>query len=143
LAATQSAGKSDEQIRSVEHIKATRFTREDGMRLENTIQGHYGSLPRRVDKLEAQVNETLELLQRDARQLERALQDAGLNTSEENMKFSLKDQSLAHGGKDHAEGDEDFASMTENDGTDLPSVSNDPMPPPVRYMATSGLDIHI
>jgi flagellar hook-length control protein FliK len=87
--------------------------------------------------------ETLELLQRDARQLERALQDAGLNTSEENMKFSLKDQALAQGGKDQAEGDEDFASLAESDDTDMPAVSNDPMPPPVRYMATSGLDIHI
>jgi len=87
--------------------------------------------------------ETLELLQRDARQLERSLQDAGLNTSKENMEFSLKDQTLAQGGKDQPEGDEDFASMAEGDDTDKPDVSNDPMPPPIRYMATSGLDIHI
>ncbi len=87
--------------------------------------------------------ETLELLQRDARQLERALQDAGLNTSKENMEFSLKDQGLAHGSKDQAEGDDDFASLTESGDKDAPDISEDPMPPPIRYMATTGLDIHI
>ncbi|MHA1166010.1 MAG: flagellar hook-length control protein FliK, partial [Alphaproteobacteria bacterium] len=83
--------------------------------------------------------ETLDLLQRDARQLERALQDAGLNTSKESMEFSLKDQGLAHGGKEQAEGEEDFASLTESGDKDTPDVSEDPMPPPIRYMATTGL----
>lgn len=88
-------------------------------------------------------SETLELLQRDARQLERALQDAGLDTSKEDIKFSLKDQSLAHGGKDQAEDNEDFSSLTQSDDDDPLDVSRDAMPPPTRYMATTGLDIRI
>jgi hypothetical protein len=39
--------------------------------------------------------DTLDLLRRDAPQLERALQDAGLKTSDNGMQFSLRDQSLA------------------------------------------------
>lgn len=39
--------------------------------------------------------ETLDLLRRDAPQLERALQDAGLKTSDQGMQFSLRDQSFA------------------------------------------------
>jgi flagellar hook-length control protein FliK len=38
--------------------------------------------------------ETLDLLRRDAAGLERALQDAGLKTSENGLQFSLRDQSL-------------------------------------------------
>ena len=39
--------------------------------------------------------ETLDLLRRDAPQLERALQNAGLKTSDQGMQFSLRDQSFA------------------------------------------------
>jgi chemotaxis protein MotD len=39
--------------------------------------------------------ETLEVLRRDAYQLERALQDAGLKTSDNALQFSLRDQSFA------------------------------------------------
>ena len=35
---------------------------------------------------------TLDLLRRDAQQLERALQDAGLKTSDNGLQFSLRDQ---------------------------------------------------
>ena len=47
--------------------------------------------------------ETLDLLKRDAPQLERALQQAGLKTSEGGLEFSLRDQSFAgrdQGGRD-------------------------------------------
>jgi flagellar hook-length control protein FliK len=43
-----------------------------------------------VDKVE-----TLDALRRDAHQLERALQDAGLKTSDNGLQFSLRDQSFA------------------------------------------------
>lgn len=39
--------------------------------------------------------DTLELLRRDAHQLERALQDAGLRTSDSGLQFSLRDQGFA------------------------------------------------
>ena len=39
--------------------------------------------------------ETLDVLRRDAHQLERALQDAGLKTSDNGLQFSLRDQSFA------------------------------------------------
>ncbi|QCI64248.1 flagellar hook-length control protein FliK [Phreatobacter stygius] len=44
-------------------------------------------------KIVAEKPETLELLQRDQRNLERALNQAGLNASEGSLEFSLKDQS--------------------------------------------------
>jgi chemotaxis protein MotD len=39
--------------------------------------------------------ETLDVLRRDAHQLERALQDAGLKTSDNSLQFSLRDQAFA------------------------------------------------
>jgi flagellar hook-length control protein FliK len=44
---------------------------------------------------------TLDLLRRDAQQLERALQDAGLKTSDNGLQFSLRDQ-----GQQSARGDD-------------------------------------
>lgn len=88
--------------------------------------------------------ETLDLLQRDARQLERALQDAGLKTSEDNMKFTLKDQDLAQGGKDGLNNVDDTSPYAnKGDDDDLSLFPDDAMPPPTRYLATSGLDIRI
>jgi flagellar hook-length control protein FliK len=40
--------------------------------------------------------ETLDLLRRDAPSLERALQDAGLKTSDQSLQFSLRDQTARH-----------------------------------------------
>jgi flagellar hook-length control protein FliK len=88
--------------------------------------------------------ETLDLLQRDARQLERALQNAGLDISEEDMKFSLKDQDLAHGENDRLNAEDDKGANAGSDEDSDPSLNpDDAMPPPTRYMATSGLDIRI
>ncbi|MFQ5625753.1 MAG: flagellar hook-length control protein FliK, partial [Methyloligellaceae bacterium] len=84
-------------------------------------------------------SETLDLLQRDARQLERALQNAGLNTSDEGMKFSLKDQGLAQGGEQHGHAEDDSGAFT-GDGGDDPG---DTPPTPVQYIASTGLDIRI
>ncbi|NJL08288.1 MAG: flagellar hook-length control protein FliK [Methylacidiphilales bacterium] len=44
--------------------------------------------------------ETLDLLQRDARQLEKALQSAGLDTSKGGLEFSLRDQSQSSAQQD-------------------------------------------
>ncbi len=43
-------------------------------------------------KLVVEKQETLDLLQRDQRNLERALSQAGVQTSENSLEFSLKDQ---------------------------------------------------
>jgi len=48
-----------------------------------------------TSRLIADRQDTLDLLKRDSSGLERALQDAGLKTSDNGMQFSLRDQSLA------------------------------------------------
>lgn len=61
-----------------------------------------------VDKASGQVTshltvdkpETLDLLRRDAPQLQRALEDAGLKTGDSGLQFSLRDQSSFAGGRD-------------------------------------------
>ena len=45
--------------------------------------------------------ETLEVLRRDAGELQRAFQDAGLKTSDNGLQFALRDQNFA-GRDDHA-----------------------------------------
>jgi chemotaxis protein MotD len=47
---------------------------------------------------------TLDLLRRDAQQLERALQDAGLKTSDNGLQFSLRDQQQQSGRHDEGSG---------------------------------------
>jgi flagellar hook-length control protein FliK len=48
-----------------------------------------------TSRLVVEKAETLDVLRRDAHQLERALQDAGLKTSDNSLQFSLRDQSFA------------------------------------------------
>ena len=48
-----------------------------------------------TSRLVVEKAETLDVLRRDAHQLERALQDAGLKTSDNSLQFSLRDQSSA------------------------------------------------
>lgn len=48
-----------------------------------------------TSRLVVEKAETLDLLRRDAAELERALQQAGLKTAENGMQFSLRDQSFA------------------------------------------------
>jgi flagellar hook-length control protein FliK len=47
-----------------------------------------------TSRLMVEKAETLDVLRRDAHQLERALQDAGLKTSDNSLQFSLRDQSF-------------------------------------------------
>ena len=64
----------------------------------------------------AERSETLDILQRDVRVLERALQDAGLKTDQNSLSFDL------HGRKDNS--DTRQANLqNSNDGTD-PDTSN-------------------
>ena len=59
-----------------------------------------------TSRLIADRSETLDLLRRNANGLERALQDAGLKTTDNSLQFSLRDQSAGqqqtHGGADTA-----------------------------------------
>ncbi|MGI9383288.1 MAG: flagellar hook-length control protein FliK [Methyloligellaceae bacterium] len=86
-------------------------------------------------------SETLDLLQRDARSLERALQDAGLNTSEDGMKFSLKDQGLAQG--DGQDVDDNPAHNPGDVDDDAAASADEQSQSTGQYIATTGLDIRI
>lgn len=62
--------------------------------------------------------ETLDLLRRDAAGLERALQDAGLKTSDNGLQFALRDQSM---NQQQTSSGPDAAQLMVNDET-LPSI---------------------
>ena len=83
----------------------------------------------------------LDFLQRDARNLERALQNAGLDLSEDGLSFSLKDQGAAAGGGDGTEADE----ARSNPGGEDTDAAADPWTPshPYRHAMSVGLDIRI
>lgn len=74
--------------------------------------------------------ETLDFLQRDQRALERALQQAGLNTDKANLQFSLKqDQNGSqgqqfgqNGGDQNAAGNDNSELASENSITENPSL---------------------
>ncbi len=79
--------------------------------------------------------ETLDLMRRDAPQLERALQQAGLKTSDEPMQFSLRDQG---GG---AAGGHDAPSRASDSGSDDGPAED--IVRPARIIRAGGLDIRI
>ncbi len=64
--------------------------------------------------------ETLDLLRRDAPQLERALQDAGLKTADNALQFSLRQQS--EGRDEPANAGRDTAQLIVNDELSLPEI---------------------
>jgi len=55
-------------------------------------------------RLIAEKPETLALLRREAPELERALQQAGLKTGDNGMQFALRDQSFGGGNQDFGDG---------------------------------------
>jgi flagellar hook-length control protein FliK len=71
------------------------------VRLDIDRSGHVTS------RLMVERPETLDLLRRDAPQIERTLQDAGLKTSDQGMQFSLRDQTFA----DHNDSPPSAASL--------------------------------
>lgn len=86
--------------------------------------------------------ETLDLLQRDARALERALQDAGLKTSDDGLSFSLKDQSLA----DHFAEEQEAHSNANGDEGAADDISEGLSAEETHqgaYVLARGLDIRI
>lgn len=67
--------------------------------------------------------ETIDLLQRDARVLERSLQDAGLKTDSQSLNFSLKDGGRSFAGWRDGDrgGDRDSAAGGTDDGWEIPA----------------------
>ncbi|SEQ11433.1 hook-length control protein FliK [Devosia sp. YR412] len=89
-------------------------------------------------RLTVEKAETLDLMQRDQKALERALQQAGLDSSKTNLEFSLKDNPFSGGqqGK-NANGGSLF-------GTDLAEVDDAPLPTVNLYrgnLSASGVNI--
>ncbi|MCZ6524171.1 MAG: flagellar hook-length control protein FliK, partial [Alphaproteobacteria bacterium] len=71
---------------------------------------------RTVVTVRADKPETLELLQRDARSLERALEQAGLRTDSESLSFNLRGQS--GGSRQAADGRESAAEQASEQGVE-------------------------
>lgn len=102
------------------------------VRMEVRKDGHV------VAHMSVERPETLDLLQRDARALQQALNNAGLQADSDSLNFSLKDQS---------EGTEErgFANR-EGDDSDSPEMNDDaPMSPVynINLSANGGIDIRI
>ncbi len=82
--------------------------------------------------------ETLDLLRSDAANLERALQQAGLKTSDNGLQFSLRDQSF--GGRDQGGTPRNAARLLF---TDQPGAAADLQPVYGRLLRIGGLDIRV
>lgn len=85
--------------------------------------------------------ETLDLLQRDARSLERALQDAGFDTDSNSLNFGL-----SQNGQDGQDNDLNFANLnvaTEDMGEDIPLSVLSPEATGKSTALDSSLDIQV
>ena len=82
--------------------------------------------------------ETLDVLRRDAHQLERALQDAGLKTSDNGLQFALRDQAFA----DRNDNGSDSRSTLIAD-TETPVVDSAPVAYGLTLRGGSGVDIRV
>lgn len=80
--------------------------------------------------------ETLELLQRDARALQQALNNAGLNADENSLNFSLHDQNAENDRGDIAGNDQADDSTDDVETTTAPIYN-------VNLSATGGIDIRV
>src|SRR5262249_12980508 len=74
-----------------------------------------------TSRLVADRVETLDLLRRDAPELQRALQDAGLKTSDSGLQFSLRDQGFGAQNQDTGNGRADAARLVAPD-PDMPTI---------------------
>lgn len=91
-----------------------------------------------TSRLVVEKSETLDLLRRDAQQLERALQDAGLKTGDNGLQFSLRDQSFA-GRDDEQAGNS--AKLTITDDEIAPTQTQ--AAAYGRVLSSGGLDIRV
>jgi flagellar hook-length control protein FliK len=106
------------------------------VRLELAIDGRVQAM------ISADRPETLDMLQRDARGLERALQDAGLRADSHSLSFNLRgghastDDNRFAGCRDHESGDEPGSAETELE-TIMPEFANHTAP------GDGGIDIRV
>ncbi|MCC6890507.1 MAG: flagellar hook-length control protein FliK [Hyphomicrobiales bacterium] len=84
--------------------------------------------------------ETLDVLRRDAHQLERALQDAGLKTAEGGLQFSLRDQAFA---ERHHAGDNGAARVRVAETESQPATAAAPAAYGLMLRGGSGVDIRV
>lgn len=92
-----------------------------------------------TSRLVVEKSETLDLLRRDAPQLERALQDAGLKTGDNGLQFSLRDQSANGRDDEGAQGNAAKLVVTDEEIAPLQSQTN----AYGRMLASGGLDIRV
>jgi hypothetical protein len=83
--------------------------------------------------------DTLDVLRRDAHQLERALQDAGLKTADSGLQFALRDQGFAGRQDNHASG----APQSPLSDTDRPVADGTPVTYGLTLRGNGGVDIRI
>ncbi len=73
----------------------------------------------------AEKPETLDLLQKDVRGLERALQQAGLDTNSNSFNFSLKNNGAQQSAQDRENADGNNQNLSENTGSQTDEADND------------------
>jgi hypothetical protein len=86
-------------------------------------------------KITVEKADTLDMMRNDSRALERALQDAGLSTSEEDLEFSLKDDGRGYDGD--GEGRGGFADKGGAEGDETAEGGNGP-PPLGQWVGADG-----
>jgi len=98
------------------------------MTVEGRVQAH----------LTVERSETLELMMRDARSLEKALADTGLNMNRDSLSFSLKDQNASGGGQ-NAEG----TGPELNEAVETAGEDEQPGNTARGYITDTGVDISV
>jgi len=101
-----------------------------------TIKLEVGHDSRIIAVIQAERPETLELLQRDARSLERAMAEAGLNTDSGSLNFGLKDS-----GSDFMAGDQGGDGRTA--GLAVPDIETDDTTPTLYAPMADGSGVNI
>ena len=98
------------------------------MTVEGRVQAH----------LTVERSETLELMMRDARSLEKALADTGLNMNRDSLSFSLKDQNASGGGQNA-----DGTAPNQNDAVETAGEDEQPGNTARGYITDTGVDISV
>jgi hypothetical protein len=104
------------------------------VRLDVDRNGHVAT------SLIADRSDTLDLLRRDSSGLERALQDAGLKTSDNGLQFSLRDQTL---GRDQGRAPTPGAAQLVVSDDDLAAIDANPRAYGRRAGLGGGIDIRV
>jgi chemotaxis protein MotD len=96
-----------------------------------------------TSRLVVEKAETLDLLRRDAPQLERALQDAGLKTSDNGLQFTLRDQGSSGQNQAWSDGSRGNAARLVVPDSDMPPVDIAQSGYGSSLRAGGGIDIRV